>query len=128
MIKKIHSSHSRLCWIALTLLVALVTAAIVVFVEESTSSCSGGGEEAAPIYNGSRVTDSLKLVITVSFNLVKFVRVTLDTMIHTSFRLLGMENYLFQLIIYLKHFNWDSIRVITRIAKGNTLYLKICFK
>lgn len=70
---------------------ALVTAAIVVFVEESTSSCSGGGEEAAPTYNGSRVTDSLKLVITVSFNLVKFVRVTLDTMIHTSFRLLGME-------------------------------------
>lgn len=74
---------------------ALVTAAIVVFVEESTSSCSRGGEEAAPTYNGSRVTDSLKLVITVSrlrrcFNLVKFVRVTLDTMIHTSFRLLVM--------------------------------------
>lgn len=79
---------------------ALVTAAIVVFVEESTSSCSGGGgEEAAPIYNGSRVTDSLKLVITVSrlrscFNLVKFIRVTLDNMIHTSFRLLGTDNYL----------------------------------
>lgn len=56
---------------------ALVTAAIVVFVEESTSS--GRGEEEAPTYNGSRVTDSLKLVITVSrlrrlcINLVKFV-------------------------------------------------------
>lgn len=77
MIKKIYSSHSKLCWLALTLLVALVTAAIVVFVEESTSS--GRGEEAAPTYNGSRVTDSLKLVITVSrlrrlcLNLVKFV-------------------------------------------------------
>lgn len=66
MIKKIFSTHSRLFWIAGTLLAVLVTAAIVVFVEEEFKNSEGNGAEIAPTYNGSRVTDSLKLVITVS--------------------------------------------------------------